>query len=155
MSLFKKILYPTDFSENSIDLMYCVLELSMVNRAELIILYTYRLNDTTGSPKSNLSIKKDMEKKAYDTFKNVDDRFLNLSDIKYKLLIEAGLMYDKIVSNVATHNIDLVVLSRDLQKQFESSDPSKIGVLLPELPCPVLILPPCRPIRKKHTLIAP
>lgn len=143
MPLFKKILYPTDLSKNSIELMTCVLELARTNKAELIILYTYLLKNHTESPKRYLSFKQDMEKKVVDTFNKISQGIPKVSEINYSLVTEVGLVDDRIISQVETHKVDLVVLSRSLQKQLESKDNLTKGVILPELRCPILILPPC------------
>ncbi len=144
MALFKKILYPTDFSDSSINLLSYVLELSRLNNAELIILYAYRLNDPAEDQKSIILLKKEIEKRAQDSFGKIENDFLNPSKINYTLLTEIGFMNDRINSTVETQHVDLLVLSRELKSYLKTTDQSKSDEILPDLTCPILILPPCK-----------
>ncbi|MEL7003973.1 MAG: universal stress protein, partial [Bacteroidota bacterium] len=145
MSLFKKILYPTDFSESSIETMACALELAKSNQAELTIFYVDRLNSRTNNPTLYVSLEQKMREKADKALAELTKKIPGMSRNDYQLDIGIGDLYERISNKVETSNIDLVVINKELQMQIESTYQIRRVMMFSELSCPVLILPSYQP----------
>ncbi|WP_040496243.1 universal stress protein [Fulvivirga imtechensis] len=141
--MFKRIIFPTDFSESSAKAFSYVLDVVRSHQSELIILYTYRLiSGADGRYYGNkISIKREREEEANKQFEQLKQCYPELSDFEHHFLTEVGFVSDRISLAVERFNIDLVVLSESIQQQlkekWEMSDENLPG----RFHCPVLLVP--------------
>jgi len=140
ITIFHKILFPTDFSEDSINNLTFALNLAKQNQAELIILYAYRLIKVDSDKQSEmLDLKTKFETEAKIKFNKLKETILNSTQIKFSFSCDIGFLSDRIILNVNKNKIDLVVISKKMEHFIiEKKDNSK--EISNSLTCPVLIL---------------
>jgi nucleotide-binding universal stress UspA family protein len=136
-----KILFPTDFSQSSIDAMQYAVRLSATLGAELIILHTFRLTDTHLEGKKLFDSKKNLEISAINEFNVFDDKYLKHTGIRYLFLSEVGFMSDRIISNIKEHKIDLLMLGNEMQTKMKEKTEVDCKGIIQGLGCPVLLVP--------------
>ena len=134
--LYKKILFPTDFSESSNDAIPQVMNLAKTYASALVILYTFRFNDAFLDHKNIREAKMNLEMKAAHQFKLIDEQYLQGSGLQYVFQAEVGFSSDRILFNIQEHNINLLILSTTMQKALREGYPN----LLAEISCPVLVI---------------
>ncbi|MEP2771503.1 MAG: universal stress protein [Fulvivirga sp.] len=139
--LFKKILYPTDFSNKSLQGLNYVLKLSEINNAELILLHAYRLLGAGASTENLVAAKKMVEDNANLAFQKLDSDLLKDSQIRYSFISEVGFLSDRIVSNIKLYEIDLVVLCTEMQKTIIEKSDHEYKSLVNALSCPLMLMP--------------
>ncbi|MEM7107966.1 MAG: universal stress protein [Bacteroidota bacterium] len=140
MKLYKKILYPTDFSENSIRTMDYAVKVSQDQNAELILLYAYRLiNNGNADHISHRNTIAEHGRKSYDT---VNKEVLERSEVDYTYLSEVGFIEDRILATVKENDVDLVVICDSVHKAIESQNKNGNERLLKRISCPMMLVPP-------------
>ena len=141
--LFRRILFPTDFSENSLRALEYALLMTEKNEAELMILYTYRLinNEYNLDTKNRVALKKELEAQAGLVFDRLDRELLSLSGITYTLLSEIGFVADRILANVDNYNIDLIILCDNMQKRLQEKPEKSHEGLIHKISCPIMLVP--------------
>ena len=115
-----RALYPTDFSEDSLRRISDAVAFCIQNKAELVVLYAYRLINRQSSKSNGYSLKKDMDFNASETFKSIEDNYLKELPINYRLLSEVGFVDDRIAHSIKKHDIDNILLCRSLYDQLEN-----------------------------------
>lgn len=115
-----RALYPTDFSEDSLQRIKNAAEYCMQNGAELVVLYAYRLLNGTASNPNRYSLKKQLDSKASETFKTIEETLLKKLPISYKMLSEVGFVDDRIAHSIEQYNIDNILLCQSLHDHLES-----------------------------------
>ena len=137
MSMLKKILAPTDFSEISATGVRYACQLAKDVGAELIILNVVVLDE------SNTVSKQDIErhKARLDNF--VSEKVADASvGLKIRQLVNAGQPFGAIVDCAEKEGVDLIVMSSHgrsgLSRMLIGSVTDKI---LRGAPCPVLVVP--------------
>lgn len=139
--LFRKILYPIDFSNKSLQGLNYVLKLSEINNAELILLHAYRLLGAGASTENLVAAKKMVENNANLAFQKLDSDLLKDSAIRYSFISEVGFLSDRIVSNIKLYEIDLVVLCTEMQKTIIEKSDHEYKSLVNALSCPLMLMP--------------
>jgi len=139
--LFRKILYPTDFSTKSVKGLGYVLRLSEMNDAELIILHAYRLTGAHASSENLVAAKRMVENNANLAFQKLDSDLLKNSRIRYSFISEVGFLSDRIVSNIKLYEIDLVVLCTEMQNTIIEKSDHEYKSLVNALSCPLMLMP--------------
>ena len=130
-----------DFSEDSIQNLPYAIELAKKNRAELIILYSYRLiNDSSKAINNMVELKVKYETKAKKSFENLKISLLNEPLVSTSFLCEIGFLSDRIVANVVSNSIDLVVLTNKTEHSLINEMSSFKEKLMDKITCPMLIL---------------
>jgi universal stress protein A len=137
MSMFKKILAPTDFSELSARGVRYACELSKDVDAEVVIFNVVLLDET------NVINKQEVERheKRLDEF--VAQKVSDLgADLKIRKVVDAGDAYGAILDCADNERVDLIVMSSHgrsgLSRMLIGSVTDKI---LRGSPCPVLVVP--------------
>lgn len=139
MKLYQKILYPTDFSENSIQTMQYALKISKTHDAELFLLYSYRLiNNGYADHVSHRNSLAEIGLKNYET---LHQQFLAESEVRYTYLSEIGFVEDRILATVNTSDIDLVIMCDNIRNTIEKHTPNGRNKLLSRLNCPLMFVP--------------
>ncbi len=148
--MFRKILYPTDFSENSVRAMAYAVKMSQANNAELIILYTYRLINNGDS--DDVSHRNNLAEMGRSEFEKVDNGFLKSSGVNYSFLSEVGFIVDRILANTIENKVDLVILCDDVNKKIEHKSEKGQQKLLKRIGCPVMLVPEDMPGEERPTV---
>ena len=140
MQLFQRVLYPTDFSENSTRAMNYALKVCKAHNAELFILYTYRLINNGNS--DGISFRDSLAHLGREEFEKVNAELLKGSGIKYSFLSEIGFIVDRILANTIDSKIDLIVLCDSILHKIEQKPEKGKDRLLKRINCPVMLVPP-------------
>jgi universal stress protein A len=137
MSMFKKILAPTDFSDLSAKGVRYACELAKDVGAEVVIFNVVLLDET------NVVNKQEVERheKRLDEF--VAQKVSDLgADLKIRKVVDAGDAYGAILDCADNERVDLIVMSSHgrsgLSRMLIGSVTDKI---LRGSPCPVLVVP--------------
>lgn len=109
-----RVLYPTDFSVNSIMGIDGAMDYCASLNKELIILYTYRLiSSDNGS--SSYSLKKNLDTEASRIFDQIEKEKLSGRGVSYQLLSEVGFVDDRISHHVEQDEFDQIILCKSLR----------------------------------------
>ena len=150
MRMFRRILYPTDFSENSVRTMAYAIKMSQASNAELIILYTYRLINNGDS--DDVSHRNNLAELGRNEFKKVDNDILKSSGVNYSFLSEVGFIVDRILANTIENEVDLVILCDDVNKKIEHKSEKGHQKLLKRIGCPVMLVPEDLPTEEESVV---
>jgi nucleotide-binding universal stress UspA family protein len=137
MSMFKKILAPTDFSELSATGVRYACQLAKDVGAELIIFHVVVLDET------NTINKQEMERHKARLYNFVAEKIADAGvGLKIRQLVDAGQPFGAIVECAENEGVDLIVMSSHgrsgLSRMLIGSVTDKI---LRGSPCPVLVVP--------------
>jgi len=141
VQLFRKILFPTDFSDESINTLEYVVRLSTMNQSELLILYTFRLIGTDDDTKKLVDAKRMLEDNARQAFEKIDNALLRHSSLSYTFLSEVGFISDRIMSNIKEHDVDLLILYDKMHDKIDEKLESGSSSLMSQISCPVMFVP--------------
>ena len=139
MKLYQKILYPTDFSDNSIQTMNYALKFSKTHGADLILLYSYRLINNGNS--DHVGHRNSLAEKGFRNYEVVHKQFLEGSDVNYTYLSEIGFVEDRILATVLENDVDLVIMCENIRDTIEKYTPNGKNKLLNRLNCPLMFVP--------------
>ncbi len=139
MKLYQKILYPTDFSENSIQTMNYALKVSKTHGAELILLYSYRLINNGNS--DHVSHRNSLAEKGRRNYEVVHEQLLDGSDVNYTYLSEIGFVEDRILATVLENDVDLVIMCENIRDTIEKHTHNGKNRLMNRLNCPLMFVP--------------
>lgn len=140
--MFKRILYPTDFSASSNRALSCALDRAQSRQSELIILYTYRLISNTESPENSngISIKKEKEDMAFKKFEKLRKDYPGFSKINYQFVTEVGFAHERISSAIKRFGVDLLIVPESIQEKLEENPAFTKENLSDHFHCPVLLV---------------
>lgn len=141
MQLFSKILFPTDFSNQSNLALKFVIDLAQQHNSDLIILHTFRLTGEGLEDEVLLNAKRDLEQDAINKFKTIENLHLKNANIGYMFQSEVGFISDRIISNVKTHKIDLLILCRSIQDKIMERAEKDSTCLSKKMTCPIILVP--------------
>jgi nucleotide-binding universal stress UspA family protein len=137
MSMLKKILAPTDFSDLSAKGVRYACQLARDVGAELVIFNVVTLDETNAINKQEV----EQHKQRLDKFVTQQLKDVG-ADVKMRKVVDAGQPYGAIVDCAENERIDLIVMSTHgrggLSRMLIGSVTDKI---LRGSPCPVLVVP--------------
>ena len=137
-----RILFPTDFSEESAKTISHAIDLAEEHDSELILLYAFRLIKEQDNTKDIGGLKASLELEAIQEFKKLQENLLNTSPIKTSFLSEVGFLSDRIKSTIENKDVDLLVVSptieNSLKKDMKNRNNFRINTYFD---CKVLIIP--------------
>lgn len=152
--MFKKILYPTDFSESAGAALEYVKKLRDAGAEEVILLHVYdsRAIDLRWEIESeyrNLPVKeakhdvvKRMLEASYERLEGLKSE-LEQSDLKTELIVIEGIPYQEIVNTAKDKGVSLIVMgSHGEHGLVERIVGSTTGRVLRETPVPILVVRP-------------
>ena len=114
-----RILFPTDFSDESAKAISTAIDLAEKHDAELIFLYAFRLiKEQDNTTKDIGGLKASLELEAIQEFKKLQESKLNTSLIKTSFLSEVGFLSDRLKSTIENRAIDLTVISASIEKSL-------------------------------------
>ena len=143
MQQYKRVLFPIDFSEDSIRALDDVITICQENNSELFILYAYRLIDSIQGREntSRVSLKREIDRYAADQFSQLERNVLCNSGVKYSFLSEVGFLNDRILFNAKSLNVDLIVIGAKMQERMHEKSISSEAEFVDKLTCPVMLIP--------------
>lgn len=119
----KKILVPTDFSENSELAFKRAVEIAEVFNSEVILLHAIPLENamvsTYLSEISYEELKKKLTEESNQMFSNLINKYAQDKKIKVSSLIKFGEPYYEILKTEVEEDIDLVVMASHTRSFFE------------------------------------
>lgn len=141
ITLFHKILYPIDIlSDNSQNIDYAV-KLATKCKAELVFLYSYRLKTQSSGESDVISAKKRTEEESEKHFQQIKSQLLENAGIQYSFLCEVGFIIDRILYNIKTENVDLIVLSKGMKEKINNETKSFESHSIEQVSCPIMLMP--------------
>lgn len=148
----KRILFPTDFSENSLNAFEYALDLADNQNSEIVVLHTYdsiHLNSGQISPKMFDNFKQNIDLKELQGFKAIAPKFheiaikSNLNHIKLEFILEQGELVSIIKEKVVSESISIIVMG---SSSNEDANSSVLGTntyeTIIQTSVPVLCVPP-------------
>ncbi len=114
-----RALYPTDFSTDSLLRVDDAVQYCIENSQELIVLYTYRLINTSNNDAGKYSLKHELDSNADQIFEKIKYTYLSESPINYQLLSEVGFVDDRIAYNIKQLSVNNILLCKSLHDQLE------------------------------------
>ncbi len=141
--MFKRIIYPTDFSESSNRSLSFALDVASSHQSEMIIFYTYRLisSDSGRESMNGVSIKKEQENIAFKKFQKLRKAHPGFAKINYRFVVEVGFADERISSAIKTLDIDLLILPESIQGKLEENFELHKENFATHFHCPVLLVP--------------
>lgn len=122
-----RVLYPTDFSVNSLVGIDRAVEYCASQKKELIVLHTYRLISSKNGD-SPYSLKKGLDIQAKQIFEQLEQDKLAGKNLSYKLISEVGFVDDRIAHHVEEEKYDKILLCDSLHSQLKHKiEESKSG----------------------------
>ncbi|UII25333.1 universal stress protein [Fulvivirga maritima] len=141
--MFKRIIYPTDFSESSMRCLSVALDIAKAHGGELIILYAYRL--ITGSAqesiKSKIQFKREQEDAANLKFEQLKAYMPEIQQVDHTFLAEVGFVKERLFSAIDTFDVDLVVICENIQKKLQEKWDLSEESAFNRFKCPVMFIP--------------
>ncbi len=118
----KKVLFPTDFTRESLKCMKEAIAHCEQTGAELIVLYTYRLIKPLGNTMmSTTSIKRELDDRAKRKFEEIREQYFKDTPVPYQLLSEVGFMLDRVAYHIEHQNIDQILICDGIYQQLKSN----------------------------------
>lgn len=119
----KKILVPTDFSENSELAFKRAVEIAEVFNSEVILLHAIPVENAMVSTylgeNGYEELKKKLTEESNQMFSKLINKFAQDKKIKVSSLIKFGEPYNEILKTEVEENIDLVVMASHTKSFFE------------------------------------
>lgn len=145
LSMFKKILFPTDDSPSSKNALNYVAELALKHESEVIVLHTYyMIKRFNAKPTSYYSYLNKAEENMINQGNEILEstkKFLEEKNIKVQTVLEKGNIGSVIVSKIETYNCDVVVMgSRGLGNLTSMLISSASNYVIHHTKCPVLLV---------------
>lgn len=107
--MFKKILYPTDFSPHSNKIIESVIELKTAGTEEVIILYVLDKRFFAQFPEVSTDVMKAMRENAEDNIKKIEEK-LQAAGIKTEKRIEIGVPFHQIVGIASAEAVSMIIM---------------------------------------------
>ena len=128
--MFRKILYPTDFSESAKAALEYVKKLKEAGTEEVVLLHVYdeanidlywqietELHPEEPVGKAKHDVIKRMLEASYDKLKEVEKEIAHLS-FRTELIVEEGVPYQKIVQTAEDLHVSLIVMGSHGERGF-------------------------------------
>ena len=133
----ERILFPIDFSPFSQASFKSLPNQFNMNCTDCILLHTFRLVNTGQS--SPLDYKRQKEEETLEFFRRFKEEHKS-EHVNYQLINEVGFLSARILHNLNSRRISLLILSSDVQKKL--MPPNDIGIekLMEKVKCPTLLL---------------
>lgn len=151
--MFRKILYPTDFSDSARAALDYVMKLKEAGTEEVILLHVYderkidihwqiesELNPYEPVGRAKHDVLKHMLESSYPKLKELEKEIAHLS-FKTELIVEEGIPYQKIVKVAGDMDVSLIVMGSHGERGFvEKILGSTTGRVVAYSSVPVLVV---------------
>ncbi len=114
--MFKKILFPTDGSENSQKALIFVIDLAKKYQAEVVVLHAHELSGIVYSPAgvpNYYTFDEELENELFSSCRQIieiKEKELKEVGIKVKTILEKGSPGPSIVKTIESESCDLVII---------------------------------------------
>ncbi len=153
--MFRKILYPTDFSPSAKYALEYVKKLKEAGTEEVVLLHVYderdievhwevesEIHPEETVEKAKHDVVKKMLSKNYLKLKEIEDEIAHLG-YKTELIVEEGIPFEKIVKTAEDLNVSVIVMgSHGVRGFLERMLGSTTGRVLQRSDIPVLVVKP-------------
>lgn len=141
ITIYHNILFPIDFSDDSIQIFPQALNLALKNDAELTMLYAFRLIQEEGNKKNDvIDLKNRVESEAKEKFAQLSDSSLNTTNVKTSFLCEIGFLSDRILATVNSNKTDLLLISKSVEEILKKEMKYNKKMITDSLSCEVMFL---------------
>lgn len=141
ITLYANILFPIDFSDDSTQHFSKALNLALENKAELTVLYAFRIIKEEGTINNDvIELKYREESDAKQKFASMSDSLLRNHQLKTSFLCEIGFFLDRIMATVRSNRIDLVLISKSMDVLLKKETKNYKDVLSNSLSCKIEVL---------------
>lgn len=147
---YKKILYPTDFSDTSVYCLKKVLKAPDFNDSEFYLLHAFRLIGADAESQNLVAAKRMLEANSINAFNKLNEEFLGKAQQRVNFLSEVGFISDRVISNIREHHIDLVILCDKMREEVYEKAGNDYQKMLERVPCPILLMPEFKIIGVNH-----
>lgn len=148
--MFKRIIYPTDFSESSNRSLSFALNIASSHQSELIIFHTYRLISSKEKydTMNGAAIKKEKESVALKKFEKLRKDHPELSKIDHRFVTEVGFADERISSAIKRFDVDLLIIPESIQRKLEENFNLSKEKFTSHFQCSVLLMTEDYPARQ-------
>jgi nucleotide-binding universal stress UspA family protein len=142
---FKKILWPTDFSEPSYEALKAAIELASRFSAELYVMHAVSslpvVPGPSGPTSFNVSLyEEELQESAVNSIKEIIKNKIPNS-IKTHSIVSAGLVADEIVQEAEKQKIDLIVTATHGERGWRHLIFGSIAEKVVRMaPCPIMVV---------------
>lgn len=147
---YKKILYPTDFSDKSVFCLKKVLKAPEFADSEFFLLHAFRLIGADAESKNLVAAKRMLEINSINAFNKLNEDFLKQSNQRFNFLSEVGFVSDRVISNISEYDIDLLILCDNMREEIYEKAGKDYQNMLERIPCPMLLMPEYKIIGLNH-----
>ena len=147
---YKKILYPTDFSETSISCLREVVGLPEFESSDFFLLHAFRLIGADAESSNLVAAKRMLEANSINAFNKLNEDVLKNFHQRFHFLSEVGFVSDRVISNIRDYNIDLLMLCNRMREEIYEKAGKDYQNMLERIPCPMLLMPEFKIIGIDH-----
>lgn len=127
-----------DLSGSSAKVLQWAAEEALDHKAELLVIYTYRLKALKESDQK-IVLKKQLEQEAYENFAKLKVALSILDEVSYTFSPEVGFETDRLEAHMQKQPIRMIVLSNDIAKEGELHN--EWNEFMSRLTVPVVLVP--------------
>lgn len=149
---YKKILYPTDFSETSVACLEEVLKRPEFKDSEFYLLHAFRLIGADAESKNLVAAKRMLEVNSINAFNKLNEDFLKGCNQRFNFLSDVGFLSDRVISNIREFDIDLLILCNRMREEIYEKIGSDYQSMLDRISCPILLIPEYTQAGTNHKL---
>lgn len=147
LNIMNTILYPTDFSENSINALPYAIDLAKRVNSRLVFLHVFEIslmapaNDFTSREQTALKVAEDVRTASRDRLAETLTKF-DLEDLECVSLINEGKVEEEIIKITKSMKVDLIVLGTHGETGSRELLMGSVAVhVIRQAECPVLAIP--------------
>jgi len=140
-SKYNKLLYPTDFSDQSVHFLGKLLQRQEFKETDIYVLHAFRLIGGNAKDTNLLAAKRMLEQNSVKAFDQLNHKVFDHVDNPHHFLSDVGFLSDRIKSNITNHKIDLLVLCDDIRKKMMVNEGETSNHFINTISCDVMLLP--------------
>jgi len=149
-SKYSKLLYPTDFSDQSVRLLGMLLQDIKFHKTDIYVLHTFRLIGGHAGNTNLVAAKRMLEENSSKAFDKLDHELFDKDNHPHHFLSDVGFLSDRIASNIIDHKIDLLVLCDRMRAELIKKENLSTNHFLRMVPCDVMLMPENKIIADNH-----
>ena len=136
----KRILCVIDLTETSTKVLEIAADIASGCKAQLIILFPYRLIDY-GYRGDITALRQKLESEAREKFQTLRTKVPSLQMISHEFQPEIGFIFDRIVSNIKKNQVDMIVIGQQQTLTINDIKGLSLQSLISSSTLPYVIVP--------------
>jgi len=149
-SKYNKLLYPTDFSDQSVHLLGVILQDEKFHKTDIYVLHAFRLISGQTENTNLVAAKRMLEQNSSKAFDKLDHDLFDKINHPHHFLSDVGFLSDRIASNIKDHKIDLLVLCNRMRNELMKKENLPTNHFLHTVTCDVMLVPENQIIVDNH-----